>query len=213
MSTRNRFQFGRLIPGVTIWGAQLLPPEHSTSGIDAIRSWVIDSAVSYGAGSFITQQTVDRLSKVFSSDDKLSVLVELIDTENEGLVYREVPFIPVTTLIKKAVKLELLYWRCFRYQFLEDHPQVHVRFGFNVEGSEDLGARVEFASHSLGKTVVSRFFDASQSVSDAGWVVRHGSGADGPFEEIVLGDQDSHHIVTATFKRYGPAHDVDIRIN
>jgi hypothetical protein len=213
MSTRSGFQFGRLIPGLTIWGAQLLPAEHSTSGVDAIRNWVIDSDVSYGVDSFITRETVDRVAEVFSSDDKLSVLVELIGTRDGGLVYREVPFIPVTTLIKKAVKLELLYWRCFRYQFREDHPQVHVRFGFNVEGVGVPETRVEFASHSLGKAVVSRFFDTSQSLSDKGWTVRHATGADGPFEEIVAADQDPQYLVTARFKRYGPAHDVDIGIN
>ena len=66
----------------------------------------------------LSSSVVEGLLKVFSTEDKLAIVMDFNDLEGKPF-YMEYPGIPVLTLINKSIEIELVYWRCSRFGTVE----------------------------------------------------------------------------------------------
>ena len=188
--------------GFQLWGS------HNTPGdvifdVDHIRQWAIDSGLVDLEDQLISSDVIEDLSKVFSSEDNLFVVMHVSRNPDGSLDYMEYPGIPVVTLINKSLELEIVYWSCFNSR---------VEFGFSLNDVPGLDG-IEFASEATGKLTVPKFREKLELLKHEGWETR-------PFqesefdasEELDVTDQDSDRRVRAIFKKSGRAHDVDIQV-
>ena len=190
------------IQGFQLWGSHNIPRDVIFDG-DHIRQWAIDSGLVDSEDRLISSDVIEDLSKVFSSEDNLFVVMHVSKSPDGGLDYMEYPGIPVVTLINKSLELEIVYWRCFNSR---------VEFGFSLNDVPGLDG-IEFASEATGKLTVPKFREKLELLKHEGWETR-------PFqesefdagEELDVTDQDSDRRVRAIFKKSGRAHDVDIQV-
>ena len=151
----------------------------------------------------ISSDVIEDLSKVFSSEDNLFVVMHVSKNPDGSLDYMEYPGIPVVTLINKSLEPQMVYWRCFNSR---------VEFGFWLDDVPGLDG-IEFASVATGKLTIPKFREKLELLKHEGWETR-------PFqedefdvdEELDVTNQDSDRRVHAIFKKSGRAHDVDIQV-
>ena len=150
----------------------------------------------------ISSDAIEDLSKVFSSEDNLFVVIHVSKNPDGSLDYMEYPGIPVVTLINKSLELEIVYWRCFHSS---------VEFGYSLNDVPGLDG-IEFASEATGKLTVPKFREKLELLKHEGWETSpfQGDAFDG--EELDVTNQDSDRRVRAIFKKSGRAHDVDIQV-
>mgnify|MGYP000468734852 CR=1 FL=1 len=190
--------------GFQLWGS------HNTPGdvifdADHIRQWAIDSGLVNLEDQLISSDVIEDLSKVFSSEDNLFVVMHVSKNPDGSLDYMEYPGIPVVTLINKSLELEIVYWRCFNSR---------VEFGFSLNDVPGLDG-IEFASEATGKLTVPKFREKLELLKHEGWETKRVQESDREFdvgEELDVTNQDSDRRVRAIFKKSGRAHDVDIQV-
>ena len=180
--------------GLVFWGGSLLPRDVLLD-LDHIREWATDTGLIFDKDQFISQETVDDVARLFTTGDRLSVVVHLYWDASAALCYIEYPYVPVATLIKRQLQVDLVYWNMLTSS---------VRFGFWVQGSS-----LEMASESTGPMVVSKFKRQFEQVS-----VRYPTSAvrDGEQEDgMEISGIDG--AVKANFFKSGRAYDVKFAEN
>ena len=80
--------------GLVFWGGEHLPDDVLVD-LDPLRQWALDDGIIFDDGQFVTSEEADELSQVFSSEDKLMLLLHLFKDKSGDLNYIEYPFIPV----------------------------------------------------------------------------------------------------------------------
>ena len=133
--------------------------------LDTIRAWALREEMISQEDQLITEETVEDVSRTFSSDDELSIAVHVtLATNTPGeYIYLEYPFMPMNTLARKGLEVEIVYWA------MEPDPRrsvVHsdhngVRFGFWVNNNGGSG----FVSVSSGKIVAQKFEELARRLS------------------------------------------------
>ena len=167
--------------GFQLWGSHNIPRDVILDG-NHIRQWAIDKGVVDSEDRLISSDVVEGLSKVFSSEDNLFVVMHVSKNPDGSLDYMEYPGIPVVTLINKSLELEIVYWRCFNSR---------VEFGFWLNDVPGFGG-VEFASVATGKLTIPKFRDKLELLKHEGWETR--SFQEDEFdvgEELDVTEQDS----------------------
>ena len=191
--------------GLHSWGGGNIPPDTIFGGDDVLQ-WAINSGlVNVEERLEAASEILPRLSKVFSVEDNLFVVMDLSKNPDGSLNYEEYPGIPVATLINKSLELELVYWRCFNSR---------VEFGFWLNDVPSL-VGIEFASEATGKLTVPKFREKLELLKHEGWETKRVQESDREFdvgEELDVTNQDSDRRVRAIFKKSGRAHDVDIQV-
>ena len=188
--------------GLHSWGGGNIPPDTIFGGDDVLQ-WAINSGlVNVEERLEAASEILPRLSKVFSVEDNLFVVMHVSKNPDGGLDYMEYPGIPVVTLINKSLEPEIVYWRCFNSR---------VEFGFSLNDVPGLDG-IEFASEATGKLTVPKFREKLELLKHEGWETSpfQGDAFDG--EELDVTNQDSDRRVRAIFKKSGRAHDVDIQV-
>ena len=146
--------------GTVFEGYQYFPEDALVGDIGTMRKWALkEGAITEPELQLITQDTITELEKVFDKDDELLILVNLNKDDNGKLVYFEYPFVPVKTLIKKGLKIKLVY---LTNTTVPAQPvnipasplALEVKFGFWIDGS-----KLEYASATSGKLTIQKFDD------------------------------------------------------
>jgi len=131
-----------MFSSLIVWGSKLLP-SHVLFDLEHVRDWANREGLIFDEDQCVTQDTVRELSRFFTRDDRLSILIELSSAHSGGLLYVEYPYVPVSTLIKQDTHVKLIYYRIATSE---------LHFGFWIENSI-----LEFASGSTGQIVLQRF--------------------------------------------------------
>ena len=190
------------IQGFQLWGSYNTPGD-VIFDVDHIRQWAIDSGLVDLEDQLISSDVIEDLSKVFSSEDNLFVVMHVSKNPDGGLDYMEYPGIPVVPLINKSLEPEIVYWRCFNSR---------VEFGFWLNDVPGLDG-IQFASVATGKLTIPKFREKLELLKHEGWETRQFQESEfDAGEELDVTDQDSDRRVRAIFKKSGRAHDVDIQV-
>ena len=144
-----------LFSGLVFWGSELLPPNIVPS-LNHLREWAFQNGFANDPDAdFVGLERLAELKKHFVADDMLMILVHLTN-EFGKMQYLEFPYIPVATLIKKQVWVDIVYWMLRPTSWTEDGAASQfgeVRLGFWYPGVEG----DEFATRSNAKLICQRF--------------------------------------------------------
>ena len=171
--------------------------------LNKIREWAIKQGMVTEPDVFITEEVAEEISKLFAPEDHLSIAVQVSPSSvsSDDYLYLEYPFVPMSTLTKKGLEVDIVYWAMSpddrRWGEHSDHNG--VRFGFWSQGCP-----IEFVSVSYAKTVAQKFEDLLHRLSTTYPVVALGDAGhiQGEAEITVNGD------VKARFFKVGTAHGV-----
>jgi len=131
---------------------------------DNIRGWAFKHKLILEPESqLITSEKIEELRKHFIHEDKLSIIIHLYKDSSGKLEYLEYPYLPLKTLIKRAIEVEIVYWQMIPMQMIPTTWNINssvknfgeVRFGFWYP---DISSE-EFQSRSNAKLVVKKFED------------------------------------------------------
>jgi len=152
-----------LFRGLIFWGSEFLSGEIYLT-LEDIRQWAFNEGLIWDEDAqLITPEREKNLSKYFSPEDSLLILIHLYKDSQGNLNYLEYPFIPLKTLIKKQKEIELVYWQ-MKSTMVNPQGNIkeygEVRFGFYFPEIDE-----EFASMSNGKVVCQKFFEMLQKLS------------------------------------------------
>lgn len=153
-----------IFSGLIFWGSEYFPGNLRLL-LNDIRKWAYTFKMVWDPEvQFIGGERLDELYNYFKPEDELSILIHVYQDEKGEMNYLEYPYIPVKTLIKHQVQIEIVYWQLIpkitnsgiRREYDE------LRFGFwypEVTGDE-------FASMSFAKVVFKKFFDLFNSLQN-----------------------------------------------
>ncbi len=124
-----------------------------------IRNWAFKQNLIYEPElQLITSERIEELRKHFVYEDGLAILIHLYKASSEKLDYLEYPYLPIKTLIKKAIEVEIVYWKMIPTSWdingnIKNYGEVCFGFWYpNIAGEE-------FCSISNAKLVVEKFKD------------------------------------------------------
>jgi len=187
-----------LFHGISFFIGTELLPQDILLDLTTIRKWAFNSGyISDSEFQLMGEERVKEVSRVFKPEDKLLIALTFND-QHEKVDYFEFPYVPVQTLIKKNLTIDVLYWRISPYQ--ESSIQIStrfkdVRFGFNIPDSNE-----EYCSISTAKKVVPKFLELMESVGDKGIKQEFSDGS----KEITVDDT-----IQTTFHKEGRTFDVN----
>ena len=150
--------------GMVFWGSEYLPGDIILS-LTEIRKWAFEHGLIADPDfQLITEERVKELKKVFSLEDKLMILIYLDKDEQGELFYLEGPFVPVATLIKRRLEIDLVWWQMRptitdRYGNVKEYG--YVRFGFWIPGVTE----EELYSESMAKIVTKKFRNLTEELN------------------------------------------------
>lgn len=144
-----------IIQGLFFFEGQEHIPGDLIPNLTNLRKWAIDEGLIYDPEfQFLNQEIVNSLSAIFASSDGIQIAIA-IHEEGGDPFYLEYPFLPVKSLIKRGVAVEIYYWKMRPTRWDKDGNITHfgeVRFGFLYPGCHK-----EICSVSTGKRVVEKF--------------------------------------------------------
>jgi hypothetical protein len=185
-----------------IEGASHLPGSLVPS-LTSIRDWAEGAGlVGEREAQELTTDFVEDLACYWSREDELQIAIS-IDPRDGDLGYMEYPYVPVKTLIRRELPVELVYWSVPHQEFEWDDSdelppqQSDSRFAFWTSACDG-----EFCASTTAKLIVPKFVDLLESVADEFEVHVN---ADGGREVTAEG------LFEARFRKVGRLFDVDFR--
>ncbi len=151
--------------GLVFWGSEFLPKDIIPTWGN-IRGWAFKNNLIWEPGSqLITSERIEELRKHFVYGDNLSVLIHLYKDSSGKLEYLEYPYLPIKTLIKRAIEVEIVYWQMIPTTWninssIKNFGEVRFGFWYLDISSE------EFQSRSNAKLVVEKFEDLFYQLSE-----------------------------------------------
>lgn len=145
-----------LFTGLVFRGLEFLPKDIIPTWGN-IRGWAFKHKLIQDPESqLITLERIEELKKHFVYEDNLSILIHLYKDSSGKLEYFEYPYLPVKTLIKKAIEAEIVYWQMVPTALgangtIKEYSEVHFGFWYPSIGSE------EFQSISNARLIVKKF--------------------------------------------------------
>jgi len=128
-------------------------PDNLFPTIGEIRKWAYQEGLIWEPDSqFVTPEREQNLCKIFQPEDGLLIAVHIYQDSSGRLDYLEYPYVPVRTLIKKEMQIDIVYWQIRLGE---------VRFGFWYE---DIEAE-ELCSISTAKRVIRKFSELFEQIS------------------------------------------------
>ncbi|MBA7611101.1 hypothetical protein ES703_18317 [subsurface metagenome] len=136
-----------------------------------IRGWAFKNNLIWEPElQLITSERIEELRKHFVYEDRLSIIIHLYKDSSGKLEYLEYPYLPIKTLIKRAIEVEIVYWQMIPIQMIPTTWNINssiknfgeVRFGFWYP---DISSE-EFQSRSNAKLVVKKFEDLFYQLSE-----------------------------------------------
>lgn len=131
-----------------------------------IRGWAFkQNLICDPEFQLITSERIEELRKHFVYEDRLSIIIHLYKDSSGKLEYLEYPYLPIKTLIKRAIEVEIVYWQMIPTTWNINSSIKNfgeVRFGFwypDIAGEE-------FQSRSNAKLVVEKFEDLFYQLSE-----------------------------------------------
>ncbi len=189
--------------GLHFWGSEHVPGDVPL-GLAHLRAWAYESGLVVDEDQRLNDEQLSDVWKVFTPEDRLLVLVDLSVSNNGSRQYLEYPFVPVNTLIQKALEIQLVYVKLVGLG-VEDEPAdagyTNAKIGFLVEGSW-----VEFASETRGVLVVRKLHEFVRQLPNE-YGLRESVGE---FSERILESPEIGGDYVARFSRSGRRHDVVI---
>lgn len=154
-----------LFLGLVLWGSEFLPKDIIPTWGN-IRGWAFKNNLIWEPESqLITSERIEELRKHFVYGDNLSVLIHLYKDSSGKLEYLEYPYLPIKTLIKRAIEVEIVYLQMIPTTWNINSSIKNfgeVRFGFWYP---DISSE-EFQSRSNAKLVVEKFEDLFYQLSE-----------------------------------------------
>jgi len=146
-----------IFSGLVFWGSEYFP-ENLRLSLNDIRKWAYTNKMIWDPeAQLIIGERLNQLYNYFKPEDQISILIHVYQNDKGEMNYLEYPYMPVKTLIKNQVQIEIVYW-----QFLpktadsgihREYDELH--FGFWYPGVTD----DEFASMSNAKVIFKKFYD------------------------------------------------------
>lgn len=155
-----------LFSGLAFWGSEYFP-QNLILSIDQIREWAKKENLIWDVeAQFISPERISILSRYLKYEDQLYILINLYKDESGKLHYLEYPYLPIKTLIKKAIEIEVMYWQMRPGTWYADgrakeYNEVRIGFLYSSIGEE------EFCTMSNAKLVVKKFYDLYYLLPDA----------------------------------------------
>lgn len=153
-----------LFSGLSFWGSEFLPKDIIPT-FGNIRNWAFKRNLIYEPEfQLITSGRIEELRKHFVYEDNLSILIHLNKDSSGELEYLEYPYLPVKTLIKKAIEIEIVYWQMIPTAWVADgtvKKYGEVRFGFWYPSN----VSEEFQSISSARLIVKKFRELFNNLS------------------------------------------------
>lgn len=107
-----------LFLGLVLWGLEFLPKDIIPTWGN-IREWAFEQNLIYESEfQLITLERIKELRKHFVHEDRLSILIHLYKDSSGKLEYLEYPYLPIKTLIKRAIEVEIVYWQMIPIQMI-----------------------------------------------------------------------------------------------
>lgn len=151
--------------GLVFWGSEFLPKDIIPTWGN-VRGWAFKHNLIWEPESqLMTLERIEELRKHFVYEDRLSILIHLYKDSSGKLEYLEYPYLPIKTLIKKAIEVEIVYWKMIPTLWNANgkiKKYGEVRFGFWYP---DIRSE-EFQSISNAKLVVEKFEDLFYQLSE-----------------------------------------------
>ena len=161
-TTRAQPLFSGLMP----WGAEHLPKDMFLT-LNNIRGWALQKALILDPElQLLSPERIQILAEHFVPEDKLSVLIHLYEDSEGNLTYLEHPHLPIRSLIKRATRVDLVYWTMrptLRSADGDEKGYGEVRIGFWYPGV----TTEEFCSVSNARLVVEKFAALYDRLSDS----------------------------------------------
>jgi len=124
-------------------------PHDLPRDIDKIRDWAFKQGLIIDEFQIIDSEREKELSKIFQSEELL-IAVHVYKATKDFLDYAEYPYVPLKTLIKKKMQIDLTSWRVNTSK---------VEFCFWYDDIEEL-----FYSISNAKRIVKKFYELSKKL-------------------------------------------------
>lgn len=164
-----------LFSGLVFRGSEFFPKDIIPT-FGNIRNWAFKQNLIYEPEfQLITSGRIENLRKHFVYEDRLSIIIHLYKDSSGKLEYLEYPYLPIKTLIKRAIEVEIVYWQMIPMQMIPMQMILttlninssiknfgEVRFGFWYP---DISSE-EFQSRSNAKLVVKKFEDLFCQLSE-----------------------------------------------
>jgi len=166
-SNSNKHPF---FSGLVFWGSEFLPKDIVPTWGN-VRGWAFkNDLILEPELQLITSERIEELRKHFVYEDRLSIIIHLYKDSSGKLEYLEYPYLPIKTLIKRAIEVEIVYWQMIPMQMIPTTWNINssiknfgeVRFGFWYP---DISSE-EFQSRSNAKLVVEKFEDLFYQLSE-----------------------------------------------
>lgn len=189
-------------------------PRDLLPSLDEVRRWAADQDLLRDPESqLITPERAEAVSKLFTADDQLRILVHVHAGDSGELNYLERVYMPAATLIKKRSEVRLAWWEVPIVRDTDGYVLEggEVRFGFWHPGSDE-----ESCSMSTGRLVVKKFKELLHQIGGSYEARELTSGVqavtvDGQVREVTLGTRGIivNGKVGARFFKTGPYFDVE----
>jgi hypothetical protein len=97
------------MPGDAIPFRDYIPAQ---TDLNRIREWAIREGMVLDSDQLISEETIELISRFFTSDDSLSIAVSITPSQpnSSACTYLEYPLVPVAALVKREVEVEVVYW-------------------------------------------------------------------------------------------------------
>jgi hypothetical protein len=153
-----------IFSGLVFWGSEYFPKNLRLS-LGDIRKWsYITKMIWDPEAQFVIGERLDQLNNYFKPEDKLSILINVSQNDKGEMNYIEYPYIPVKTLIKYQMQIEIVYWQFLPKTSISGIHREYdeLRFGFWYPGVTG----DEFASISYAKVIYKKFFDLFNDIQN-----------------------------------------------
>ncbi len=135
-------------------GMEQLPGDIALSLVE-IRKWALNQGyITDPEFQLLLDDRVNALSSHFDPEDQLQIALAIHPGRGDPF-YFEYPYLPVKSLIRRAVEVELYYWRMIPTRWDSNGRIIYygeTKFGFLVPG-----CNAEICSLSTAKRVVDKF--------------------------------------------------------
>jgi hypothetical protein len=206
-------------------GPQITIPNvvHPPSGVAShsflkeIRNWAEAAGLVDEPDLLVTQERVRDISDLFDAGDKLGITGFFV-LDSVVPFYHEQIYVPVATLIKKGIEIELVWWDMVAGEFDPSGRPLgyeEVRFGF---WCHEL-VMEEFYSTCRGQIVVKKFEELTREYEDIAreipdpalplWYISQGQESDEDIHQPTVTEVEVDGDIKARFFKRGRYFDVE----
>jgi hypothetical protein len=141
--------------GLVFFSGQHLLPGDVLLDLDHLRQWALRQGLIFDPDAqLLVPERIQTLTKCFSYDDRLKIAISICEGQGKSF-YKENPYLPVRSLIRRAEEVAIVYWRMAPTEWDSSGEILQfgqVRFGFWCPGCSE-----ELCSLSTAKRVAAKF--------------------------------------------------------